>query len=57
MGEIALWPWAGLIALDAARQPVASLPTLAMAGIMVILAALAWIGVRLLARRNRQGGG
>jgi hypothetical protein len=57
MGEIALWPWAGLIALDAARQPVASLPTLALAGIMVILAALAWIGARLLARRNRQGGG
>jgi hypothetical protein len=57
MGEIALWPWAGLIALDAARQPVASLPTLALAGLMIILAALAWIGARLLARRGRQGGG
>lgn len=57
MGEIALWPWAGLIALDAARQPVASLPTLAMAGIMIVLAALAWVGARLLARRKRRDEG
>lgn len=54
MGEIALWPWAGLIATDAARQPVATLPTLAMAGLMIILAALAWIVARLLGRRGRQ---
>ncbi|MBX0330042.1 hypothetical protein K2Z83_20445 [Oscillochloris sp. ZM17-4] len=57
MGEIALWPWAGLIALDAARQPVASLPTLAMAGLMIILAALAWIGTRLISWRGRRGEG
>ncbi len=57
MGEISLWPWAGLIAQDAARQPVASLPTLAMAGLMLVLAALAWLGARLIARRGRRGEG
>jgi hypothetical protein len=57
MGEIALWPWAGLIALDSARQPVASLPTLAMAGLMIILAAIAWIGARLISWRSRRDEG
>jgi hypothetical protein len=57
MGEIALWPWAGLLALDSGRQPTAALPTLAMAGLMIILAALAWLGARLLHRRSRQDEG
>jgi hypothetical protein len=52
LGEIVVWPWAGLLALNAARQPVASLPTLALAALMLIMAALAWIGARLLARRG-----
>ncbi len=56
-GEIALWPWVGLRAFDAARQPVAVLPTLAMAGLMIVLGALAWIGARLLARRSRRNRG
>jgi hypothetical protein len=56
LGEVALWPWAGLIALDAARQPVASLPGVALAGLMLILAALAWLAARLLAGRGRPGG-
>jgi hypothetical protein len=51
-GEIALWPWAGLIALDAARQPVATMPSLALAALMTILSALCWIALRL-ARRGR----
>lgn len=45
-GEIELWPWAGLIALDAARQPVATLPSVALAGLMLILSALCWVALR-----------
>lgn len=55
MGEIALWPWAGLIARDSAHQPMAALPNLAMVSLMIILAALVWIGVRLLARQSSEG--
>lgn len=54
-GEIELWPWAGLIALDAARQPVATLPSLALMCLMVILSALCWVVLRLAARRVRDG--
>lgn len=46
-GEIELWPWAGLIAFDAARQPVATLPSLALLGLMAVLSALAWVVLRL----------
>jgi hypothetical protein len=52
-GEIELWPWAGLIAFDSARQPVATLPSLALVGLMLILAALCWVVLRLSARRER----
>jgi hypothetical protein len=55
-GEIELWPWAGLIALDAARQPVATLPSLALAALMLILAALCWVALRLGAGRGDQLG-
>ncbi len=47
-GEISLWPWAGLIALDAAKQPVATLPSLALSALMLILAALCWVVLRAL---------
>jgi hypothetical protein len=50
-GEIELWPWAGLIAYDAARQPVATLPSLALAALMLILSALCWVALRLAVRR------
>ncbi|MGQ9926262.1 MAG: hypothetical protein ACUVS4_05265 [Chloroflexaceae bacterium] len=52
-GEIVGWPWAGLIAFDPARQPVATLPSLALAGLMLILSALCWTILRLLALRRR----
>jgi hypothetical protein len=42
-GDLTIWPWVGLAALDAARQPVASLPSAALGGLMVVLAALAWL--------------
>jgi len=51
-GELALWPWAGLIALSAARQPVATLPSLALAALMLVLGALGWAVARLLALRG-----
>lgn len=50
-GELALWPWAGLFALSAARQPVAALPSLALAALMLILAALVWVALRLMERK------
>ena len=55
-GELALWPWAGLIALNAARQPVATLPSLALAALMVLLTAFAWVLLRLNRLRNTRNG-
>jgi hypothetical protein len=55
-GEIELWPWAGLIAFDAARQPVATLPSVALAGLMVILSALCWVALRV-GRMQQKGEG
>jgi len=52
-GEIVVWPWAGLIAFDTTRQAVATLPSLALAGLMLILSALCWTTLRLLALRER----
>ncbi|RRR65721.1 MAG: hypothetical protein EI684_22310 [Candidatus Viridilinea halotolerans] len=46
-GSLELWPWAGLIAFNAARQPVATLPSIALIALMLILAALCWLGLRL----------
>ncbi len=53
-GEISAEPWIGLIAFDSTRQPVATLPLLVLAGVMLILAALS----RLLRRpwRSRRHG-
>lgn len=52
-GTLELWPWAGLLALDAGRQPAATLPSLALAALMLVLSALCWVGLRLLALRGR----
>jgi hypothetical protein len=53
-GEVTLWPWAGLLALNAARQPVATLPSLALAALMLILAALAWVVSQVVAMRRTE---
>jgi MFS family permease len=42
-GDMAVWPWLGLAALDSARRPTTSLPSLAVAGLMLVLAAMAWL--------------
>lgn len=52
-GAIELWPWAGLIARDAAQQPVATLPSLALAVLMLILCALCVVALRLRALARR----
>lgn len=52
-GEIVVWPWAGLIAFDTTRQPVATLPSLALVALMLVLSALCWVALRLLALRER----
>ncbi|GAB4197820.1 MAG: hypothetical protein OHK0022_16440 [Roseiflexaceae bacterium] len=46
-GDIVIWPWVGLATLDAARTQVATLPSLAVAGLMLVLAALAYLLGRL----------
>ena len=55
-GELALWPWAGLIALNAARQPVATLPSLALTALMILLTALGWVLMRLNGLRSTRNG-
>ncbi len=53
-GEIVVWPWAGLIvAFDTTRQPVATLPSLALVGLMLVLSALCRVALRLFALRER----
>jgi hypothetical protein len=54
-GDVGLWPWAGLFALDAARQPVATLPSLALAVLMLVIGALVWVGLRLWGWRRVTG--
>lgn len=53
-GEIVLWPWVGLIARNAGQQPVATLPSLALAGLMLILTALCWLALRLVALHREE---
>lgn len=48
-GDIVIWPWVGLATLDAARTQVAGLPSLAVAGLMLVLSALAYLVGRLYA--------
>ncbi len=55
-GAISLWPWAGLVALNAAQQPVATLPSLALIVLMGMLAALCWVALRLVALWGRRNG-
>jgi hypothetical protein len=46
-GDLELWPWSGLLALDSARQPVAALPSATILALMLVLSALAWLLIRL----------
>ncbi len=46
-GDIAIWPWVGLAANDAAHIQVTTLPSIAIAVLMLVLAALVYLVVRL----------
>jgi len=54
-GDLELWPWGGLLALDSARRTVAALPSATIVALMLVLGALAWLLIRLNAalRTNR----
>jgi hypothetical protein len=46
-GDVAIWPWVGVAAQDAAKSQVAALPSLAVAGLMLVLGALVYLLARL----------
>jgi hypothetical protein len=46
-GDIGIWPWVGLAANDAAHIQVTTLPSIAIALLMLVLAALVYLVVRL----------
>ena len=46
-GDIEIWPWVGVAAQDAAKSQVAALPSLAVAGLMLVLGALVYLLARL----------
>lgn len=46
-GDLTVWPWLGISAVNSGRQPIAALPSMLLAGLMVILCALAWLTARL----------
>ena len=51
-GSVNIWPWIGLASSDAANTPVATLPSLAIALLMLVLGALVYVIVRLAAPRG-----
>ncbi|MEN9935613.1 MAG: hypothetical protein RLZZ387_2192 [Chloroflexota bacterium] len=46
-GDINVWPWVGLAAVDSARRGVTALPSVAAAALMLVLSALVYLGARL----------
>jgi hypothetical protein len=50
-GLINVWPWVGLAALDAGQRRVAVLPSIAVAVLALVIAAIVWLSARWLARR------
>nr|PZN33117.1 MAG: hypothetical protein DIU80_04040 [Chloroflexota bacterium] len=53
-GDVNIWPWVGLAAVDSARRGVTALPSIAVAALMLILSALAYLALRL---RDELGAG
>ncbi len=50
-GRINLWPWIGLAVRNAGSQTVATLPSLALVGMLLVAAALGYLLIRLGERR------
>jgi len=46
-GDINIWPWVGLATIDAAHTPVTTLPSIAVAALMLVLSALVYLIARL----------
>jgi hypothetical protein len=46
-GDINIWPWVGLATIDAAHAPVTTLPSIAVAALMLVLSALVYLIARL----------
>jgi hypothetical protein len=54
-GDVNIWPWVGLATSDAAHTQVTTLPSIAIALLMLVLAALVYVVARLY--ETRGGGG
>jgi hypothetical protein len=46
-GDVNIWPWVGLAAIDAGHTPVTTLPSIAVAAFMLVLCALVYLIARL----------
>jgi hypothetical protein len=46
-GDVNIWPWIGLASIDSARAQVTTLPSIAVAALMLVLSALVYLIVRL----------
>jgi len=46
-GLLDIWPWVGIAALDAGQRRVAVLPSIAVAVLMLVVAALVWLLARI----------
>lgn len=46
-GDVNVWPWVGLATINAAKTPVAALPSVAVAGLLGVLCALVYLITRL----------
>jgi hypothetical protein len=56
-GDLNIWPWVGLAASDSAHTQVTTLPSIAIALLMLVLAALVYVVARLreISRADRPG--
>ncbi len=52
LGDIRVWPWAGMLALDSGAQPWAAFPSLALIAVLLINAALVWLAWRWQKRKH-----
>jgi hypothetical protein len=46
-GDVDIWPWVGLAAIDAAHTQATALPSIAVAALMLVLSALVYLAARL----------
>ncbi|HWQ12860.1 MAG TPA: hypothetical protein VNL77_08670 [Roseiflexaceae bacterium] len=54
-GDINIWPWVGLAAVDSTRRGVTALPSIAVAALMLVLSALVYLAGRLLGEPGPPG--